>query len=134
MHKLKTLAKTTHMQSRQIIATAMANVQNAVAAQIPSSTQMRQTINRVRNDPDAPKNPKNLAELRFTGRYSRTESGKDFILYDQYEDGDTNRVVIFGTKDNLDFLVRCQGIFMDGIFSVAPPLFSQLYTIHGNFN
>lgn len=130
-HKMKTLAKTTHMGSRQIVQTAMTNVKNAVAAVIPSSAQLRQTINRVRMDPNVPKNPKNLSELRFSDKYSKTISGKDFILYDRSEDDDDGRLIIFGTKDNLDFLVRCEGLFMEGTFGIVPALFYQLYTIHG---
>lgn len=126
MHKVKTLAKTTHMPSRQVVLTAMTNVQNSVAAT------MRQTVNRVCLDPNAPKNPKNLAELRIAG--TKTESGKDFILYDrQDDDDDDSRLIIFGTKENLDFILRCQGLFMDGTFDVAPRLFYQVYTIHGKF-
>lgn len=131
-HKMKTLAKTTHMGSRQIVQTAMTNVKNATAAIIPSSAQLRQTVNRIRMDPDAPKNPKNLSELRFSDKFSKTiDSGKDFILYDRHEDGDNDRLIIFGTMDNLDFLVRCDGLFMDGTFGIVPKLFYQLYTIHG---
>lgn len=134
MYKVRTLAKTTRMASRQIVQIAMSNVQNSVAATIPSSVQMRQTVNRIRMDRNAPKNPKDLTELQFTEPYTKTESGKDFILYDRHEDGDDSRVIIFGTKDNLDFLVRCQKLFMDGTFDIAPQLFYQVYTIHGKFS
>lgn len=132
MHKVKTLAKTTHMGGRQIVSSAMSNVKRSVAAIIPSSSQMRQTVNRTRMDPGAPKNPKNLTELRFSEKFSKTiDSNKEFILYDRHEDGDDGRLIIFGTEDNLEFLVRCSGLFMDGTFGIVPPLFYQLYTIHG---
>lgn len=134
MHKVKTLAKTTQMASRQIVSTAMSNVQNSVAATISSSTQLRHTVNRIRIEPNAPKNPKNLAELRFSDQFSKTESGKDFILYDRHIDADEkSRLIIFGTKENLDFLLRCNGLFMDGTFGIVPPLFFQLYTVHGKY-
>lgn len=131
-HKLKELAKTTHMGGRQIVSTAMSNVKSSVAAIMPSSTQLRQTVNRFRMDPNAPKNPKNLSELVFSEKFSKTiDSGKDFILYDRHEEDDNERLIIFGTEDNLAFLVRCTGLFMDGTFGIVPPLFYQLYTIHG---
>lgn len=132
MNKLKTLAKTTRLSNREIVNQSMTNVQNAVAATIPSTTQMCQTINRVRKDPDAPKNPTKLSELVFSKKYSETESGKNFIVHDTYDDDDTgDRLIIFGTRDNLDFLLRCDGLFMDGTFGISPPLFHQVYTIHG---
>lgn len=131
-HKVRTMAKTTHLSARQIVSTAMTDVQSSVAAIIPSSSQLRQTVNRVRKDPDAPKNPKNLSELHFSDKFSKTISGgKDFILYDRHEEGDDGRLIIFGTEDNLAFLARCVGLFMDGTFGIVPPLFYQLYTIHG---
>lgn len=133
-HKLKTLAKTTHMGNRAIVSKAMENVQNSVAAIIPGSGQLRQTINRIRMEPNAPKNPKNLTELCFSDTFAKTESGKKIILYDRHEDGDDSRFIIFGTKENLDFLVQCTGLFMDGTFGIVPKLFYQLYTVHGEYS
>lgn len=131
-HKVKTLAKNTAMGNRQIIQTAMTNVKNATAAIMPSSVQLRQMVNRVRMEPDAPKNPNNLSELHFSDKFSKTlDNGKNFILYDRHEPESDSRLIIFGTQENLDFLVRCEGLFMDGTFGVVPKLFYQLYTIHG---
>lgn len=126
--KMKELAKTTSMTSRQIVYESMDNVSDATAAVMPSTTQLIQTVNRTRKDPDAPKNPTKLSELRFPARFG------DFILHDTYnaEDEDSNdRLIIFGTQANLDFMVRCDGLFMDGTFGIVPRLFYQLYTIHG---
>lgn len=114
----------------------MSTQHSRVAAILPSTAQLRQTINRVRKDDAAPKNPKKLSELIFTERYRETEKGETFILYDSFdiipEDADAgHRLIIFGTQKNLDFLVRCDGLFMDGTFGIVPGLFFQLYTIHG---
>lgn len=90
-------------------------------------------MNRVRNLAKNPQNSKTIAELWFDEKHSQTISKKNFILFDsgvEEEDGNF-RIIIFGTQENLDFLIRCDGIFMDGTFSVTPPLFNQLYTIHG---
>lgn len=41
------------------------------------------------------------------------------------------RIIIFTTRKNLDLMVNTQHWFADGTFKSTPPLFQQLYTIHG---
>lgn len=133
MNQLKNLAKTTQLQARQVVATAIAGVSNATAATIAGPRHLTQMVNRARQDKNAPRNPKNLHALYFGVQHSKTAKGKDFILYDsgcEEEDG-TERTIIFGTKENVDFLAQCTHWFVDGTFKVTPNFFSQLYTIHG---
>ena len=40
-------------------------------------------------------------------------------------------MLIYGSEASLSFLAESNEWFMDGMFSVAPPQFSQLYTVHG---
>ena len=40
-------------------------------------------------------------------------------------------MLIFGTRQSLDFLSNSSNWFMDGTFKVSPPQFKQLYTVHG---
>src|SRR5262249_6761109 len=42
-----------------------------------------------------------------------------------------NRILIFSTERNPDLLSRSQHWYADGTFKTVPPLFEQLYTIHG---
>lgn len=42
------------------------------------------------------------------------------------------RLVLFGTRENLAVLKLCDTIAMDGTFKIVPPLFKQLFTMHGN--
>lgn len=133
MTTLKKLAKETRMSAREIIGESIANVSNAVLATIAPRKQLAQMVNRARFDKNAPKNPKTLSELHFGPQHSKTESGKDFILWDSYgeEEDDPDRIIMFGTQDNVMFLLQCLHWLMDGTFGVAPKLFTQLYTIHG---
>lgn len=136
MNTIKNRAKTTTEAARNIVSDAMINVPNAVAATIAAPSHLVHSINRIRNDPNAPKNPKTLAELRFPEKYTKTHNNKEFILFDSsllHED-DPSRIIMFGTEQNLDFLVQCQGLYMDGTFWIVPILFSQMYTIHGRYN
>jgi hypothetical protein len=41
------------------------------------------------------------------------------------------RLIIFSTERNLNLLNQCDHWFGDGTFKLTPPLFSQIYTIHG---
>lgn len=133
MDEMKTLAKTTDMRARDIIAQCMPKVSNATSATIVGPNQLVQNVNRKRQDKNAPKNPKSLAELSFGEKEKQTSKGVNFILYDSFcEVDDNTRTIIFGTMENLKFLAQCTAWFMDGTFKVAPQFFTQLYTIHGS--
>ena len=40
-------------------------------------------------------------------------------------------MLIYGTEASISFLANSDDWFMDGTFTVAPPQFAQLYTVHG---
>jgi len=61
---------------------------------------------------------------------SKTANDENFVLYDSGV-GDNNRILIFGTMQNLSILSTCRTWLADGTFDTAPSLFSQIYTIHG---
>jgi hypothetical protein len=49
-----------------------------------------------------------------------------------YDSGrSTDRIFMFTTKENLEFLKNSSMWFVDGTFKVAPVLFTQLFVIHG---
>lgn len=132
MTKLKEISKKSNSTVREIIAEATANVSKVVAASLPKSSELRRIVNRQRHNPEMPKNPKTLSELNLTAEFCRTLRGENFLLYDSGPD-ENKRIVMFGTNANLNFLVDCTELYMDGTFSITPPLFNQLYTIHGNW-
>ena len=74
-----------------------------------------------------PKDPASLQELIIDEKWSKFE-GKDFLIHDNGV-GAANRVLVFGTEEGLHHLGRSSQWFMDGTFSTAPKLFSQLYVI-----
>ena len=51
-------------------------------------------------------------------------------------DSGTNddRIIILSTQRSLDYLQGCSDLYGDGTFSVAPPIFDQLYTIYRFIN
>jgi hypothetical protein len=77
----------------------------------------------------APAVPLSLVELIIPDRYSKTRTGEDFLLFDSGSSVD--RILIFSTRKNLQLLAQSRHWYSDGTFKVVPPLFDQLYTIHG---
>lgn len=135
MSKLKDLAKTTQDPATVLIAGSVQGEQKSTIASLPSTKQMAKTVQRQRKGPGFPKNPNSLAELQLNGEYRVTNSGENFILFDSGVNDEIvdDRTIIFGTKENVEFMAKCEEIFMDGTFSVSPPLFAQVYIIHGNY-
>ena len=62
------------------------------------------------------------------GDWTKTLTGENFLLRD---DGDSNKILIFGTQENLLKLSELDTIYVDGTFSTCPSLFRQLFTING---
>jgi hypothetical protein len=82
--------------------------------------------------------PKSASEIVLPDSFKTTDSGEDFVFLDdtqtvQLGNGETReeRILAFTTYRHFSQLLGCKApFFMDGTFSVAPPCFYQLYTIH----
>ncbi|CAF4773734.1 unnamed protein product, partial [Rotaria socialis] len=61
--------------------------------------------------------------------YNHTINVERFLLYDKMRRN--KRILIFATDDQLRVLFKAKHILMDGTFSSCPPLFDQVYTLHG---
>ncbi|XP_055309109.1 uncharacterized protein LOC129572999, partial [Sitodiplosis mosellana] len=141
MTKLKDLSKNTKDTIRQVISKSIYDTSKATKAKLPTEKLMAQMVSRYRRGSGVLKNPQNLSELVLEGEYAQTVNKKPFLLHDsmamvppeEIEEGVRDRVLIFTTSENLKFLSLCDEYFMDGTFSVTPPLFSQLYTLHGRY-
>lgn len=131
MSKLKTLAKDTNLTTHSIIAKSIQGAKKATLASLPNSKQLAKTVQRHRKS-GFMKNPRELSELHLPEEFCQTIEKKKFLLYDSgIEEGIQERMLIFATDDNLRFLSQCDQIYMDGTFSITPPLFSQVYILHG---
>lgn len=130
MHSLKVAAKESKDKARNLVSDAVQTIDAAVAPVLPSMNAMARTVNRIRQKDNIIANPRDLSELKLDNIL--TEKGMPLLLYDN-ESAD-NRLIIFATKSNLQMLSSSDGIFSDGTFGVSPPLFEQLYTIHGMFD
>lgn len=132
LNSIKNAAKIGRESARKIIAESTKLTTVATAAIMPSVKSMTRMVGRIRRKSKFPKNPKTLKELELPENFKKTSKGEDFLIFDSGAVDD--RMLIFGTKKNLKFLSECLSIYMDGTFDVAPPLFQQVYTIHGMDN
>lgn len=124
MTKLKIDAKTTRNTTRQIITESIRELNNATAASMPSEKSLVRMVKRYRQKDGVPKNPTNASELILPEEYRKTIKGGDFLLFDSHDlSEDEERMLIFGTRQNLAFLAQCDHIYMDGTFTVVPVLF-----------
>lgn len=130
MNALKIAAKESKDKARNLVSDAVKTVDNVVAPVLPTIQQMTRTINRIRQKDNIIPNPRDLSEIKLDNIL--TEKGKPFLLYDNKSADE--RLLIFATESNLQMLKNSDGIFADGTFKVAPPLFHQLYTVHGMFD
>ena len=60
--------------------------------------------------------------------YKKTAKGEQFLLYDSGPE--VERILIFGTQQNLEMLQLSQVWLADGTFKTAPTLFTQVYVVH----
>ena len=61
------------------------------------------------------------------GEWGEAADGKNFLLGN---DGDAEKLLIFGSVEGLNRIVQANTLFMDGTFYASPNLFAQLYTVH----
>lgn len=126
-------ASTSAEPTRRIVASACAKLKDPIAAtELPSTSGMARAVRRIRHVANAlPDDPGTLAELKIEDEFTKTEKGDNFLLFDNMDA--ENRIIIMTTNANLTFMLNCDDLYMDGTFSVTPPLFKQLYTIHGKY-
>ena len=118
-----------HRPMKRLFVEAFANVNLDDERQVdhlPSMKSMKSSLYRSRVS-RLPRIPHTCAEVDLMGEGTRTTDGRDFILAN---DGVDDRLVIFGTVQNLRLLCHADTVFMDGTFKMAPEMFCQMYSLH----
>ena len=119
-----------------VLQTALMTASGAAKARLPRMDHLKRNIQRSRNRAQVPiplpqTRDAIIIPIQFqvTGNANQPEQ---FLLWDSGPsiNGD-ERILMFGTQSNLDFLRSCNAILMDGTFKTTPHHFLQLYTIHG---
>ncbi|KAH7701664.1 hypothetical protein AAVH_31200 [Aphelenchoides avenae] len=71
------------------------------------------------------------AEIMFTDAYSTTAAGEEFLLWDSRQtEPNLPPIFIFASATGIQSLRNATDWGSDGTFSVAPPQFDSLYTVH----
>ncbi|XP_031338353.1 uncharacterized protein LOC116167424 [Photinus pyralis] len=135
--KVKKRAVETIEGTIQVINECMVNTTQAAQAVLPNTCSLRKLVRRKRNEVNAaPPNPLTLADLLLPDDYKtyklRVNVTENFLLADN-QDG-AERILIFGRQTWLPYLETSSVWYADGTFSIAPPLFSQVYTLMGVIN
>lgn len=126
--KAKKLAETTRMATKEILGEAKAGQERDVLAQLPSDNALSNSVRKKRKT-DNPTVPNKLEDLILPEKYTKSAENENFLWFDS--GAGNERILMFATKTNIDFLATCESIHMDGTFSTCPILFNQLYVIIG---
>ncbi len=78
-----------------------------------------------------PSLPKSLEELSIKDRFCETNLGEKFLINDIQLEG--HRITLFCSKTGLEILSKSKVWHADGTFSITPPLYTQVYLIHGYY-
>lgn len=126
---MKEKAKT-NQDIRKIVTDAFVGLSQVAADQMPSLESLKKNIRNARREARRPlPKPNSLTGLIIPKGLQITHKGDPFLMSDTGDDSD--RMLIFGTEQNLKLLSKSTCWFADGTFKTVPPPFSQLYVIHG---
>lgn len=131
INELKDMSTSTTNSPSQIISSISNNLIQPVAAELPNVAQLKKIINRKRKLEHIDKIPQNTEELELDEQYKNTNANENFIIYDS--GAGVKRIIMFGTKKNLERLALTEHWFCDGTFDSCPSIFKQILTIHGIF-
>ncbi|CAF1607524.1 unnamed protein product, partial [Adineta ricciae] len=129
-HEIRKKAAECHDTPRLIIHEARLKLSSDAAITSPQYNASQRVIQRIRRDDNIPSEPKTFADIVIPLNFQNTVTNQKFLLYDN---NDVNRrLLIFASKEQLDFLNQCESWHCDGTFAVAPKMFEQMYSIHGS--
>ncbi|XP_055335354.1 uncharacterized protein LOC129586264 [Paramacrobiotus metropolitanus] len=129
---LKARAATTLERPRQIIDEVRADIPLIVAVQMTSYDALAQTIVRQRKAAGVPgTRVSTLADIDESYFLKENARGESILVADTGRE-DEHRIIVFGGSKCFDHLANSAVWLSDGTFSVSPPIFTHLYTVHGN--
>ena len=116
----------TAMYNEQLISLNTHPERNSIAPKLPSFMSLKSSLYRNRHS-RLPPLLKTRDEIRVEGDWTKTLTGENFLLCD---DGDSNKILIFGTQENLLKLSGLNTIYVDGYvlqlsFPISPALDNQ---------
>jgi hypothetical protein len=95
---------------------------------LPKNDIVRRAIQRVRTTIGTPANAESLDRLDIPDDY-KLHKGRQFLLADTGAEAGISRILIFGKDSNREWAAQAKHLFIDGTFSLCPPLFSQIIVV-----
>lgn len=93
-----------------------------ITSALPPYYRTKAKISKVRNEV-LPPDPEYPEDISIEGPWTLTHNGDPFLLAD---DGRADKILIFGTPDNLGRMCKSKKIHGDGTFKSAPSMFAQV--------
>ncbi|CAF1484248.1 unnamed protein product [Adineta steineri] len=115
-YEIKKNAQQSHDPPRLIIQNARLKISLDAAINIPQYIASQRSIQRVRRGKDIPPEPKTFANIIIPLNYQVNSLNEQFLLYDNNDN--QQRILIFASKQHLDFLNECESWHCDGTFAV----------------
>jgi len=134
LDNLSQAAKATSESTSRVVGSKLMDAEEALIPFLPPISALKRRVQRNRKRTCGNlKPPTSLDDLNIPDELKLSSHGKCFILYDSKEATRlyTNRTIIFGSEESVNWLNTSSAIFADGTFNAAPPMFAQLYTIIG---
>ncbi|CAF1201064.1 unnamed protein product [Rotaria sordida] len=114
-YEIKKKAEQCHDLPRLIVHEARLKLSSDAAITIPQCTAFQRRIQRIRQDEDIPTQPKTFADIVIPLNFQNTVTNQKFVLYDNNDHN--RRLLIFASKEQLDFLNECESWHCDGTFA-----------------
>ena len=126
---MKDQIQTTKSRPAQVVATAMLAAATETRLELGKTENIKRALRRQKRAA-LPEEPATLNDLHVTGEWATTggQKSEPFLIHDSGSDR-TNRILVFASEQQLRHLAVADTWFMDGTFSVAPALFTQVYVI-----
>ena len=116
-YEIRKKAEQTHDPPRLIIQEVRLKLSQDVAITIPLYSVSIRVVQRARRDENIPPAPKTFADLIIPHDLQNTVTNQNFLLYDN--NAHRRRLLIFASKEQLDFLNSCENWHCDGTFAVS---------------
>jgi hypothetical protein len=127
---LKSASRSSDKKSCNIVQDAKSTVDQIILQELPSTSALKQVVYREKK-----KNAMSLVEpdsIDFELDTANTQiMGDNFVIKDRVFDKN-KRILLMSTTVLIKTLSKSDYWILDGTFKIAPLIFKQLYTIHGN--
>lgn len=123
---MKQRAQTTRENPGQIYTDELVNLPADARAVMPQADVVKRTLRKQR---PAARDPPRLEDFGpLPDQLRLTLAGQPFLIHDNGE-YQGNRMLVFANPQCLALMDNIQTVFMDGNFSMAPAIFSQVYCV-----